>query len=291
MDLQESRFYNLLGEMSGSRDMRVDVCDGFVYMCRVVDCGGGTLMNSMLRFDPRHLATAELTPCRRLRIDPAVAALDGGIYIVGGTNEHMAVLDSVERYDVKRNVWSDVAPLPIITHACAATVLNGQLYVTGGVAGPEQKLTAAVHVYNPTTRSWTDAAPMHCARRLHQALTAGDRIFVLGGIGTHSYHQQTQIPMESYNPATDAWTLLTSTLAGRAVGHFISYGGGILSLGREHYDAAEDDIWQYDAEADAWKRSWKFPRRTLQSTTGVLLPLNTHDDKISKQVISEKSSR
>jgi len=60
---------------------------------------------------------------------------------------------------------------------------------------------------------------MQCARRLHAMVTASDNavLYVVGGIGVHhSFHQQTQIPVERYDIAADQWTVLASTtLAGR----------------------------------------------------------------------------
>ena len=116
-----------------------------------------------------------------------------------------------------------------------------------------------------------------------------DKIYVLGGIGTHSFHQQTQIPIESYSIATDQWTLLSHTLAGRSIGHFIAFQDKILSIGREHYEATEDDIWVYDPESDTWKRYVKLTRRTgLATASAVLLYINFHDEKVAKKLLSER---
>jgi len=49
-------------------------------------------------------------------------------------------------------------------------------------------------------------------------------LYVVGGIGVHhSFHQQTQIPVERYDLAANQWTVLTSsTLAGRSIGHYLA---------------------------------------------------------------------
>lgn len=286
----DSKYYQLESDISGSRDCRCSVIDNLIYISRVVDCGGGTLMNSLLRFDPRHLKLQELAPCRRLRIDPALVAKGQWLYLFGGTNEHYSLQDTVECYDVRTNSWMDLMPLPVPMHSQAATVCGSLIYVSGGVAGQERQPTATMYSYDPATHQWETKSPMHFARRLHEMVPKEDIIFVLGGIGMHSFNQQTQIPIESYNTTTDQWTMLTSTLAGRSVGHFVPFEGKILSLGREHYEATEDDIWIYDTETDTWKTYTKVPRRTrLATASGVMLYVNFFDERLVKRgIASEK---
>merc|ERR1712226_1101945 len=108
-------------------------------------------------------------------------------------------------------------PLPTPTHAHAAVGYKDCVYLSGGVTGQERQPTTTLFCFNPTSHQWTTKAPMQCARRLHEMVTARDRLYTIGGIGSHNFHQQAQIPIESYDPATDQWTTLTSTLAGRSV--------------------------------------------------------------------------
>ena len=290
-DVTQGRFYQLMTDISGSRDCRLAAVGNFLYMCRTVDCGGGALMNSLLRFDPRHLTLQELQPCRRLRIDPALTSFNGCLYVLGGMNEHLTIQDSVECYDIENNAWLDLLPLPIPTHSHTATVVYGMIYVCGGVNGQDQSPTASVYAYDLVSRTWQNKTPMTCARRLHESVGYDSRIYVMGGIGTHSYHQQTQIPMEYYETKSDQWTMLNATLAGRSIGHFLLFRDMILSIGREHYEAQEDDIWSYNLKTDTWKPFTKVPRRSLASTMGSLLHLNFYDEKISNKAITDNNQR
>ncbi|KAK2144541.1 hypothetical protein LSH36_748g02090 [Paralvinella palmiformis] len=288
-DEKEGKFYQLSTDISGSRDCRVATIDNFVYICRVVDCGGGALMNSLLRFDPRHLALQELTPCRRLRIDPALVSKGQWLYVFGGTNETYAILDSVECYDVRSNSWVDLLPMPEATHSHAATVCGDYIYLSGGVSCTDRQPSTNLFRYMPSSHQWETLSGMRSARRLHEMAALGDKLYIVGGIGSHSFHQQTQIPIECYNTQSDQWTLLTSTLAGRSVGHFIKYFGQILSIGREHYEATEDDLWLYDIETDTWNHKTKAPRRTgLTSAFCTMMYINFFDEKVAKRVLSDK---
>ena len=297
LDQRTMRFYRLLADNNGSRDCRIVTVDNFIFICLVVDSGGGTLVNSLLRFDPRHLSLNILMPCRRLRIDPAVVSYDRHIYNFGGCVDTPqgscgnTILDSVECYDVRGNSWSEVGPMPQPTHSHAAIFVNGLIYLSGGVpASNRSGASVDMLAYNPTTNLYIYKAPMNSARRLHEMAALGNKIFVLGGIGSHTYnHQQTQIAIECYSIDTDQWTILSSTLAGRSIGHFITFENSILSLGREHHQATEDDIWRYDVKLDSWTTYVKAPSRTsLASTSCVLLNINFFDEKNAKKLVCDR---
>ena len=300
-DSSSKRFYSLLSNTDGGRDYRVVATGGFAYVLRVADSGGGALLNELVRFDPRHLTLTMLTPCRRLRLDPAVAAVDQKIYIFGGSVDTPSgtagdtVLGSVERYDIAADSWTEVANMPAATHSHSALEVDGVVYVSGGVTATQVRVVSDQLIrYNPATSAYTFCAPMKCARRLHAMVSASDNavLYVVGGIGTHhSFHQQTQIPIERYDIAANQWTILGSTtLAGRSVGHFLAIDdSSVLSVGREHHQATEDDIWRYEVSLDAWSPYVKAPARMcLASTSCLLMHINFHDEKISKRLVHER---
>jgi len=300
-DSSSKQFYSLLSNTDGGRDYRVVATGGFAYVLRVADSGGGALLNELVRFDPRHLTLTMLTPCRRLRLDPAVAAVDQKIYIFGGSVDTPSgtvgdtVLSSVERYDIAIDAWTEVTRMPSATHSHSALEVDGIIYISGGVTANQVRVISDQLVrYNPATSAYTFCAPMHCARRLHAMVSASDNavLYVVGGIGTHhSFHQQTQIPIERYDIAANQWTILGSTtLAGRSVGHFLAIDdSSVLSVGREHHQATEDDIWRYEVSLDAWSPYVKAPARMcLASTSCLLMHINFHDEKIAKRLIHER---
>ena len=292
-DHKKDCFYQLITDISGSRDCRISTLDDFVFICRVVDCGGGTLLNSLLRFDPRHQRLQELTPCGRLHIDPAFVACARKLYVFGGINEHYAILDSVETYDVATNRWMALNPLPRPTHSLSACVYGNKIYLSGGVAGQDRDPSPALVCFTPETEYWdSSCSPMNYARRLHQMVTLGDKLYVVGGLGIKSYHQiqQPQINMESYDIKSNQWTILTQTLAGRSVGHVVPFNtDSMMSIGREHYEATEDDIWVYDSSEDLWKSLRKCPYRAgLGSSSCTMTAVNFLDDKVSLKRINEK---
>lgn len=283
-----SSYYQLFSDISCSRDCRIASLNNFIYVSGVVDSGGGTLMNSLLRFDPRHLAIQELMPCRRLRIDPSLTSMDNHLYLFGGTDENLVILDYVECYDVLTNRWVELSSLPHPCHSLSTVVVNNLIYVSGGVSVDRQPI-ASMYCFNPSIQVWEVKNSMYFARRLHEMAYLNSEIYVLGGIGDPTYHNQTQIPIEVYNFTSNQWTILSTTLAGRSVGHFLILNSKIISVGREHYEATEEDIREYDRESDKWTVFSKIPRRgALASTYSTLMYLNFFDEKISKRVITDK---
>ena len=296
-DETSSSYYQLASDSNASRDCRVVEVNNFLYVFRVVDSGGGTFVNCLIRFDPRHLSLIALMPCRCLRIDPAIVSTDGKIYCFGGCidipqgSSGNTILDFVEVYNVKENTWNDVEPMPHPTHSHAVCVAKGLIYLSGGVTASSRNVASDnFFEFNPYTNQYSTKASMNGPRRLHEMETFGDHIYVLGGIGSHSFvQQQNQIPVERYSLDCNQWTLLSCTLAGRSIGHFTVYNKSILSLGREHHLATEDDIWSYSSESDSWSPFAKAPRRTsLASTSAILLHINFYDEKVSKRLLTDK---
>jgi N-acetylneuraminic acid mutarotase len=120
---------------------------------------------------------------------PAIAAVNGKIYAVGGQKENFGVIDTVEEFDPDANggfgAWTtkpSVMPHP--RSNSAAAVLDGKIYIIGGEGGG---LRSGVDVYDPSLDVWITGVPMLTARRtLGAAVGAaatGDGIFAIGGEG------------------------------------------------------------------------------------------------------------
>lgn len=273
--------YKLFTNTSGSSDCRVAVVDNFIYICRIVDFGGGTLMNSLCRFDPRHLQVQELHPMKRLRLDSALVAVGKKLYVLGGASEYLSVLDSVECYDVSTNVWSDIEPLLVPTHSHAAAVANNKIYISGGTSsGDTRQLLSSFASFDVETRQWESHHSMFYARRLHDMVAVGNKIFVLGGILVPN---EGQTPIECYNIETKQWSMLSNIFSGRSIGHYLALDENIYSIGREHYNAAEDEIWKYDIATDKWSKFAKASHHTnLSSAVCTQLQINFNDDMIKE---------
>ncbi|XP_046584126.1 kelch-like protein 9 isoform X1 [Haliotis rubra] len=282
-------FYSVYSDVNGSRDCRIASVDNFAYICRVVDFGGGTLMSSLFRFDPRHLIGQELRPMRRLRIDFTLVSFNRSVYAFGGSTEQFAILDSVERYSAVNNTWEDIVAMPAPTHSLSAIVYGERIYLSGGISGQDRQTINTFISFDPATQRYETKPGMFYARRLHDMVAYDGSIYVLGGIPRPGVPLHGQIPIECFSFHTNQWTMLSSTLSGRSVGHYINFEGQILSLGHEHHNATEDEIWAYDTDLDDWSKYAKAPQRmSLNSAICTQLYVNFDDEKIAKKFIKEK---
>lgn len=76
------------------------------------------------------------------------------IYAIGGQNKE-TTLATVDRYDVKTNVWAAVRPMLYPRAAAAAVVFKNHIYVIGGTTQWNACETASVERFNLETETWT----------------------------------------------------------------------------------------------------------------------------------------
>jgi N-acetylneuraminic acid mutarotase len=132
------------------------------------------------------------------------AALDGRIYVVGGTDISLQALSATDVYNPATNSWSSATPLPRATSAPGVVALDGRLYSIGGVVPvglQSSVLTGAVEVYDPTNNSWTSRTPLPRPTQGLLVATVGGLIYALGGLSAGGNENSTWI----YNPQNDTW--------------------------------------------------------------------------------------
>ena len=86
--------------------------------------------------------------------------MDDCLYVIGGTNRHNEVLQSVERYHFNENKWEEIPPMLEARASPSVASVNGKMYVFGGdqineVNFYRARTTISVaEVYDPLTKSW-----------------------------------------------------------------------------------------------------------------------------------------
>ena len=138
-------------------------------------------------------------------------------------------LRSVERYDIDRDEWTQVAPQPFPLSDRAAAVVGGKIYVFGGCSSPFT-IVNNVDVYDPVTDSWSATpADMPTARAaMYSVDRKGDTIYVIGGWDGFSTGNQNN---EAYHVASDSWTIETPMPVGRGEAGAAGHGGLIFVVG------------------------------------------------------------
>jgi N-acetylneuraminic acid mutarotase len=93
----------------------------------------------------------------------ALVSCDNYIYAIGGRSSHDSIEDSVERYDVQKNQWEQVAPLPFARQSACAACFDKYIYVFGGTKyTPDQvEYLNNVECYDVVQNKWSTVGQLH----------------------------------------------------------------------------------------------------------------------------------
>jgi N-acetylneuraminic acid mutarotase len=164
---------------------------------------GNSYVDTVYELDPavgEWVAKAKM-PTRR---SAGVAVIHGGrIYVAGGRpprGSDFAV------YDPAADRWETLPDLPSQRNHIAGAAINGRIHVIGGRLGGgfRSDQSAAHEVFDPTTHTWTVAAPMLRPRSGINGVLADGCLHAWGGessAGMFADH-------DYYDPRTDRWTKL-----------------------------------------------------------------------------------
>lgn len=149
--------------------------------------------------------------------------------------------------------WSVIAPLGIPRTAVAVEVLEGKIYVIGGLDNLGRS-SSKVEVYDPLTKKWDEASPL--PKALHHAASAtisrsvGDRLYVFGG-----FEGRRSKPSNSayeYNAQLDSWIARTSIPVARGALAASEFGDLVYVFGGVDGDSVSSRIDVYDPSSDSW---------------------------------------
>jgi hypothetical protein len=132
--------------------------------------------------------------------ETAAAAAGGRLYVMGGFNAAGQSLNSVYVFDGAS--WTSGPRLPLALDHPSAATLNDHVYISGGHSFGRDSAS----VFRLDGDHWTAVAPMHFARGGHALIATDGRLYAIGG-NTAAGNVG---PTESYNPDTNAWSVLAS---------------------------------------------------------------------------------
>jgi hypothetical protein len=159
---------------------------------------------------------------------------------------------TLEVYDPATDTWTRKADMPTRRAALSASVVDGKIYVIGGVRVLDYLVgIPTVEEYDPATDTWTSKADMSTPRWGLCTSVVDGQIYTIGG-GTYSSPGQDMV--EAYDPATDTWTKKANMPTARrnfatcVVGGRIYAIGGWVTSSRTVFTTVE----QYDPVMDTW---------------------------------------
>lgn len=167
----------------------------------VVYLSGGS--HSMATYTGRFAARWEAGSALPVAVgEVAGGVINGSLYLVGESNNATMAMN------LGTGVWRrDLAVRPFVGHHHAAEVINGKLYLFGGLGAGAGK----VQIYDPVTNTWSLGADMPFAAGSSSSAVIGGQVYVAGGI----IGSTTTNRVARYNPATNTWTARASMPQGR----------------------------------------------------------------------------
>ena len=116
------------------------------------------------------------------------AVVEDKIYIIGGSlfenfENGPLGLSTVEVFDTQTHRWRRVTDMPTPREATQAAVVNGIIYVFGGVRMKAGKWEYPVHVeaYNPATDTWARKKDMPVSRIYFGLGVVAGKVYLIGG--------------------------------------------------------------------------------------------------------------
>jgi len=156
--------------------------------------------------------------------------------------------------------WQSLPDMPSARQELATAVLNGKIYVMGGL-NAQRFSTNTVDVYNPATGIWTSAHPLPVPVNHNAAAVVGGKIYQFGGTKN----------LFVYDPVTDSWSELATphfqhgfTAAVGVIDDKIYVAGGVDATG------VGNEVEVYDPATNVWTNLAPMKVKRNHCTGGVI---------------------
>ncbi len=145
--------------------------------------------------------------------------------------------------------WITRSPLPTPRQEIPHAVLNGKIYIPGGLTAGGVG-SSIVEVFTPATNSWATIVPM--PEPLHHLgfAAAGGKLYVLGGYTGSSFSPMNRTYV--YLPDSNLWRRKADMPVARGAHIAVEFGGKIYLFGgiTNVADSKRTDV--YDTQTDTW---------------------------------------
>ena len=160
-------------------------------------------------FDPQTGAWTEVAnPTTFDRAGVRAVALRGKIYLTGGyvVGTHTNT-SSLEVYDPQTDTWAAGPPMRVARAYHGMAVLGDKIFVAGGTDDPasdSQAGLSSVEVFDPSTESWSERAPMMTRRSSFTLTALQGKLLATGGEDDDDSDVQ-PTTIETYDPKHNLW--------------------------------------------------------------------------------------
>lgn len=138
--------------------------------------------------------------------------IDNTIYVLGGCDNAIKVLNSAEAYNTETNEWCDVKSIPVKVYESNAEAINNIIYVVGGWTISANASWIAIDssfAYDPVSDSWKTITnfPLHSGA--NSSCVLDDKLYIIGGLKNFAdVDNSGQKQAFVYDPIKDTWASL-----------------------------------------------------------------------------------
>jgi len=148
--------------------------------------------------------------------------------------------------------WTTKANMLMARSGHSTCVVNGKIYVIGGVKDGNSATISTVEEYDLATDTWTTKTGMQTPRSWFGICAVNGKIYAIGGgksvlgVGLST--------VDEYDPVADTWTTKSDMPTARYVLSASVVNGKIYAIGGKprHGAAPLATVEEYDPEADTW---------------------------------------
>ena len=145
--------------------------------------------------------------------------------------------------------WEEVSSMPTARSEMRAVVIDGLIYVPGGI-GNLQRHGTLLEIFDPATNEWTVGAELPVGRHHIMTVSFGTQLYIFGGYPSGSFDLTNTVYM--YDSLADIWTELANLPHPRAAGEAIVLGDHIYLIGGEA-PLANPPLLRYNPADDTWE--------------------------------------
>lgn len=198
--------------------------------------------------------------------------VDSTIYLIGGLNSSAIATVNVYAYNPADRTFETREPLPEPLAASATAVVNGKIYLFGGIKASQGVVSQSCYVYDPETNHWAILANMPPVPRGYAVAEAVDnKIYVIGGFGSGSAPAIKQVQV--YDPQQNTWATLSNMPTARGYMASAVLNGKIYVMGGGEAApsyASLATVEVYDPLSDTWSTAPDLPTPRWGPAAGVL---------------------
>ena len=157
---------------------------------------------------------------------------------------------------LKEDTWvSDITQTPISLQGHTSAVVEGKLYVIGGINSGN--CLNSVYVYNPRINKWESKAPMPTKRAYLTSVSVGKKIYCFGGWDSGVNLDSVEV----YDVEKDEWEVRRAMPSKRREFTSSISGNKVYLIGGHDYDlgARVGSLDVYDIDSDTWEKKADMP--------------------------------